>query len=60
MYLVNAVRDLAAHGPAKPEAEHGLDEVKEEYEGAQVLRCCSSCSHIALFTIELSGSSRKL
>jgi hypothetical protein len=39
MYLVNAVRDLAAHGPAKPEAEHGLDEVKEEYEGAQVLLC---------------------
>ena len=46
MYLVNAVRDLAAHGPAKPEAEHGLDEVKEEYEGAQVLALLLNCNSV--------------
>ncbi|CAM9925944.1 unnamed protein product, partial [Discosporangium mesarthrocarpum] len=36
MQLVGAVRELAKHGPMKPEAEHGLDEVKEEYEGLKI------------------------
>lgn len=36
MYLVSSVRDLAQHGPYKPESEHGLDEIKEQYQGAQV------------------------
>ncbi|KAG5177217.1 putative flagellar basal body protein [Tribonema minus] len=36
MYLVGAVRELAQHGPYKPEAEHGIDEIKEQYEGVQV------------------------
>lgn len=36
MALVMAVRDMAKHGPATPEAEQGLDEVKEEYEGVKI------------------------
>ncbi|CAM9622894.1 unnamed protein product [Sphacelaria rigidula] len=36
MQLVEMVRDLGQYGPAKPPAEHGLDEVKEEYEGVRI------------------------
>lgn len=28
MQLVESVRDMAKHGPSKPPAEHGLDEVQ--------------------------------
>eukprot|EP00903_Cladosiphon_okamuranus_P019889 g18281.t1 len=36
MQLVESVRDMAKYGPSKPPAEHGLDEVKEEYEGKHI------------------------
>eukprot|EP00904_Undaria_pinnatifida_P003098 jgi/Undpi1/1278/HiC_scaffold_11.g04670.m1 len=36
MQLVESARELGQYGPAKPPAEHGLDEVKEEYEGALI------------------------
>jgi len=34
--LVGAVRELAAFGPMKPTDEHGIDSIKEQYEGAAV------------------------
>ncbi|CAM9212566.1 unnamed protein product [Ectocarpus fasciculatus] len=36
MQLVESARDMGKYGPSKPPAEHGLDEVKEEYEGASI------------------------
>ncbi|CAM9787236.1 unnamed protein product [Choristocarpus tenellus] len=36
MQLIGGVRSLGQYGPMKPEAEHGLDEVKEEYEGIKI------------------------
>mmetsp|Transcript_44405 Transcript_44405/g.123525 ORF Transcript_44405/g.123525 Transcript_44405/m.123525 type:complete len:284 (+) Transcript_44405:186-1037(+) len=34
--LTDACKDLAKHGPQKPEAERGLDEMKEATEGATI------------------------
>mmetsp|Transcript_25712 Transcript_25712/g.43842 ORF Transcript_25712/g.43842 Transcript_25712/m.43842 type:complete len:220 (-) Transcript_25712:12-671(-) len=36
--LVGAVRELAKFGPMKPQEEHGIDSIKEEYEGAAIER----------------------
>ncbi|CAN0003452.1 unnamed protein product [Ectocarpus sp. 13 AM-2016] len=38
MQLVESARDMGKYGPSKPPAEHGLDEVKEEYEGASIAK----------------------
>lgn len=37
-FLVGALRDLAQYGPMKPTDEHGIDQIKAEYEGAAVER----------------------
>jgi hypothetical protein len=34
--LVGAARDLAEHGPMKPEAEQGIDDIKERMEGISI------------------------
>ncbi|CAM9780897.1 unnamed protein product, partial [Chrysoparadoxa australica] len=36
MQLLGCMSDLAQYGPMKPEAQHGLDEVKEKFEGASI------------------------
>lgn len=36
--LIGAVRELAQYGPMKPQEEHGIDSIKEEYEGASIER----------------------
>jgi len=34
--LVGAIRELASHGPMKPQEDHGIDSIKEQYEGAAI------------------------
>ena len=34
--LSSAVRELAKYGPMKPQDEHGMDGIKEQYEGAAI------------------------
>lgn len=43
MQLVESARDMAKHGPSKPPAEHGLDEVNREPPFVEKGELCIPC-----------------